>query len=104
MDDGTLPALTGLTQLQRFYVANNRFTGPIPSLQGLSALNSFLIGVNRLEGPVPAPPATLATGGSMLCPNSINSAHFTPSAAWDAATATTPWWRYCEPLFRNGFE
>ena len=51
---GTLPSLSGLTNLQRFYVSNNQLTGAIPSLSGLTNLQDFYVENNQLTGAIPS--------------------------------------------------
>ena len=51
---GTLPSLSGLTNLQRFYVSNNQLTGAIPSLSGLTNLQYFYVSNNQLTGAIPS--------------------------------------------------
>ncbi|WP_406623245.1 IPTL-CTERM sorting domain-containing protein [Acidovorax sp. SDU_ACID1] len=87
---GTLPSLTGLTSLRFFSVSHNELVGPIPSLDGLTALQAFGVQSNRLSGPPPVPPASLAAGGSSLCPNLLHPSS-PDDAAWDTATGATPW-------------
>lgn len=50
---GSLPALTGLTALQRFNANDNALTGTIPELSGMDALAQFRVSGNRLSGPLP---------------------------------------------------
>jgi hypothetical protein len=65
-----------------------------------------LVGSNQLTGEIPLPPnpSALVFGGSNLCPNNFPASSFVASAAWDAATATTPWYLYCDDIFYAGFE
>ncbi len=51
---GALPALGALTSLQTFYAADNAFTGAIPSLAGLARLGDFSVRHNQLSGSLPA--------------------------------------------------
>ena len=51
---GSLPALTGLPNLQEFAVSSNQLTGSIPSLSGLTNLQIFDATVNQLTGSIPA--------------------------------------------------
>ena len=51
---GTLPSLSGLTNLQQFAAASNQLTGAIPSLSGLTNLSFFNVSVNKLTGSIPA--------------------------------------------------
>lgn len=51
---GTLPLLSGLTNLQGFFVSQNRLTGSIPSLNGLASLQRFVAWGNRLTGSIPS--------------------------------------------------
>ncbi len=50
---GTLPSLTGLTNLQYFSVGFNHLAGPIPSLTGLTSLWYLDLEVNQLTGSIP---------------------------------------------------
>src|SRR5450756_2205241 len=50
---GSLSALTGLTNLQQFYVYNNQLTGTIPALTGLTNLQTFAVNNNQLTGTIP---------------------------------------------------
>jgi hypothetical protein len=68
---GSIPALTGLTNLANFYVNDNQLTGNVPA--------------------VPSPSALVA-GGSSLCPNFLIH---TQIVAWDIATGITPWFNSC---------
>lgn len=91
---GAIPSLSGLTNLQVFYGNNNQLTGAIPSLSGLTNLQRFYVNNNQLTGTPPAAPATLLADNSALCPNYLS----TPSptdAAWDTATGSTPWSAGC---------
>ena len=45
---GTIPALTGLSNLNYFNASNNQLTGSIPALTGLSSLSSFAANNNLL--------------------------------------------------------
>lgn len=49
---GTLPSLSGLTNLQYFYVDDNQLTGAIPSLSGLTSLQDFYVNNNQLSGAI----------------------------------------------------
>ena len=51
---GSIPALTGLTKLLNFSVGRNQLTGSIPALTGLTYLFDFSVGVNQLTGSIPA--------------------------------------------------
>lgn len=95
---GSLPSLSALTQLREFDIANNQLIGSLSSLANLSQLQRFVVAGNQFTGPVPAPPvpSVLAAGGSQLCPNRISRSN---SAAWDAATASTPWHLTCTPPY-----
>ena len=117
---GSIPALTGLTRLLWFNVANNHLTGPLPSLTGLTSLDIVDVNNNQLNGSIPAltgltslhvfrvennrltgdaPSVPLPNGlfaaQSQLCPNFLNH---TPDPAWDVATGQTPWYAACDPL------
>jgi len=99
---GALPALADAAKLDSFRAAGNRLTGSVPPVG--TALRRLRIEDNRLSGSVPEPPpgSILVADGSTLCPNPLAA---TPSAAWDAATGTTPWHRDCnDRLFVDGFE
>jgi len=103
---GTIPSLAGLTQLKALQANANQLSGPFPSLAGLVNLEAIYIIDNDLSGDMPQPPnpALLIPGGSALCPNAFNP---TPSVAWDAATAVTPWYLDCaadDVVFADGFE
>ncbi len=50
---GSIPALTGLTQLQAFSIEGNSFSGSIPALSGLVNLQGFDVGRNNLSGSIP---------------------------------------------------
>jgi len=93
---GSIPELTGLTNLQFFFVSNNQLTGSIPELTRLTNLTSFWVNNNQLTGNVPSVPSpnALVAGGSILCPNPLNQ---TSNPAWDAATGYTPWYAICAP-------
>jgi hypothetical protein len=93
---GPIPALTGLTNLRSFFAYNNQLTGTIPALTGLTNLQYFQVNNNRLTGNVPSvpTPSALVAGGSFLCPNALNR---TPDPAWDTATGLTPWCANCRP-------
>jgi hypothetical protein len=88
---GVVPFLAGLVLLTDFRVNNNQLTGSIPPLAGLGALRFFRVENNRLTGAAPAVPSPfngLAVGGSALCPNQLTPS---PDAAWDAATPGATW-------------
>jgi len=51
---GSIPSLSGLSNLQVFSCAINQLSGPIPSLSGLSNLQVFSCTVNQLSGPIPS--------------------------------------------------
>jgi Leucine-rich repeat (LRR) protein len=91
---GSIPSLTGISALEWFDVSNNQLTGAIPSLTGLASLHIFSVDYNYLSGDAPAVPSpnNLTSGQSQLCPNNL---HASSSTAWDAATATTPWYQQC---------
>ncbi len=91
---GNIPALAGLANLNEFDVSNNQLTGSIPLLGGLNDLDSFRVANNLLTGTVPAAPPGLNAGESTLCPNQLTPSG---SAAWDIATAQTPWSAQCTP-------
>ena len=50
---GTLPDLTGLSELMWFYVAGNQLTGSIPSLGGLTNFQNLIASDNQLTGSIP---------------------------------------------------
>jgi Leucine-rich repeat (LRR) protein len=50
---GTLPAITGLTQLQSFDANTNQLTGGIPLLSSMTSLRFFSVGSNKLTGTIP---------------------------------------------------
>ncbi|RZJ14315.1 MAG: IPTL-CTERM sorting domain-containing protein [Acidovorax sp.] len=87
---GPLPSPAGLMHFFRYHAYNNQFTGAIPALP--ATVEQLRVENNQLAGPVPAPPAALVPGASALCPNQLTP---TPSAAWDAATGTSPWHATC---------
>lgn len=89
---GAIPSLSGLSNLQSLTVSNNRLSGTLPSLSGLNQLQNFSVGGNGFSGDVPTAPASLAANGSSLCNNALNHV---ANAAWDAATASTPWYLGC---------
>ncbi len=91
---GSIPPLTGLSSLEWFSLSSNYLTGSIPSLTGLANLHILTVDNNYLSGNAPAVPSpnNLTSGQSHLCPNYLNA---TTSAAWDAATATAPWYQQC---------
>jgi hypothetical protein len=108
---GPIPDLAGLGELSFFDVMDNRLSGAVPALTGLTQLHFFQIGGNRLSGAVPDPPLpnNLAPGGSRLCTGLGPGANLfaaTPSAAWDTATGTTPWFLDCdtETIFADGYD
>jgi hypothetical protein len=51
---GSIPSLSGLTNLLHFRCEGNQFTGSIPSLNGLTQLRSFWCYSNRLSGTIPS--------------------------------------------------
>ena len=51
---GSIPSLTGLTNLQYFNVRSNQLTGSIPSLTGLTNLQYFNVHSNQLTGSIPS--------------------------------------------------
>ncbi|MGH8123567.1 MAG: hypothetical protein ACREPT_12440 [Rudaea sp.] len=51
---GSIPALTGMSQLQAFSIEGNTFSGSIPALSGLIDLQGFDVGQNNLSGSIPA--------------------------------------------------
>ena len=87
---GSLPSPAGLAFFFLYHAHNNQFTGALPALP--PTLQELRVENNQLTGPVPAPPAALAAGASALCPNQITPS---ASAAWDAATGSTPWHAAC---------
>lgn len=109
---GAIPDLAGLSELYYFNVSDNHLSGAVPALTGLTRLHYFFIGGNRLTGAAPDPPApnNLAPGGSNLCTESVvsgaNRLAPTPSDAWNAATATAPWYLNCDTatIFASGFD
>jgi len=109
--DGSIPDLAGLGELAFFDVMDNQLSGAVPALTGLTQLHFFQIGGNRLSGAAPDPPLpnNLAPGGSRLCTGLGSGANLfaaTPSAAWDTATGTTPWFLDCdtETIFADGYD
>ncbi len=50
---GSLPDLSGLSDLQVFYATFNQLTGTIPPLAGLANLQEFGVGSNQLTGSTP---------------------------------------------------
>lgn len=103
---GSIPPFGELPALTWFSASGNRLTGVIPSLDGVPALTGFFVGNNQLSGPPPAPPAGLGEYGAELCPNVLDPAE---SAAWDAITGVTPWYRDCtapplDAIFGDGFD
>jgi hypothetical protein len=51
---GSIPPLTGLTELQSIDLSRNAFTGSIPSLTGLASLQFAIFNANQLSGPLPS--------------------------------------------------
>jgi len=51
---GSIPPLTGLISLIRFYAQNNQLSGPIPSFSGLANLEIFAVDNNALTGSIPS--------------------------------------------------
>ena len=51
---GTLPSLSGLTNLQGLELFHNHLTGWIPSLNGLASLQVVELSDNQLNGPIPS--------------------------------------------------
>lgn len=51
---GTLPDLSGLSQLQTLDVSRNRLAGALPSLAALTNLQNLDVSYNRFSGPVPS--------------------------------------------------
>ncbi len=51
---GTLPSLSGLTDLQSFWAYGNQLSGSIPQLSGLPALTYFNVDANKLSGSIPS--------------------------------------------------
>lgn len=51
---GSLPVINGLLGLQGFYASGNALTGAIPTLSGLTALQIFDVSLNQLSGTIPA--------------------------------------------------
>jgi hypothetical protein len=49
-------------------------TGSIPALTGLTNLTDFYVGNNHLTGAVPAAPPALVSDGSSRRPNPLNTA------------------------------
>lgn len=109
---GPLPEMAGLGELFYFNVDDNRLRGAIPALTGLTHLHYFFVGGNRLTGAAPDPPvpSNLVQGGSNLCSASqvsgANRLAPIPSAAWNTATATPPWYLNCDTatIFAFGFD
>jgi hypothetical protein len=107
---GSLPDLTGLTNLVVFSVGHNRLEGSVPELIGLTNLQLFDIANNRLEGYLPYPPPNLQL--ALVCPNPLTfpSVVVGVDPKWDAATGYSPWWaapfasNACDDLFTNDFE
>jgi len=95
---GSLPSLSGLYSLETFEVDANFLTGRIPTLAGLTSLEEIDLSNNGFTGEVPAPPTSLQAGGSSLCNNAFNH---TANTAWDAATASTPWFANCNAAISN---
>jgi hypothetical protein len=91
---GSIPALTGLTNLTTFSVGANQLTASIPELTGLTNLGYFYVSSNQLTGNVPSvpSPSALTAGGSSLSPDFLNH---TPDPAWDTATGVTHWYTDC---------
>ena len=121
---GPIPSLDGLTDLVTLHLKGNQLTGTIPRVDQLYSLDDLTLSDNRLRGQIPALPLNLRyvkvdgnrltgtapaappnLGGylSDLCPNRLAP---TPSAAWDAATGDTPWYRNCDTdtIFVDGFD
>ncbi|MFZ1620463.1 MAG: hypothetical protein WAT64_02740, partial [Dokdonella sp.] len=51
---GQIPSLTGLITLKKFFASDNQLTGPIPSLAGLTNLDEFGVARNQLTGAIPS--------------------------------------------------
>lgn len=51
---GSLPSITGLTDLEEFQVQNNHLTGRIPQLAGMTKLRLVVLNDNQFSGPIPA--------------------------------------------------
>ena len=51
---GSIPPLTGLTNLSVFSVYSNQLTGPIPTLAGLTKLQNLVVDHNQLSGSIPS--------------------------------------------------
>jgi len=84
--------LTGLTALVNIDVDTNQLTGSVPSLSGMPNLQNFFVGGNALSGLLPPAPASLVAAGSSLCDNRLSHVD---DPAWDAATGTSPWYSGC---------
>lgn len=86
---GPIPPLDGVPTLTLVQLAANQLTGSLPALALNPGLINFYVDTNQLTGAVPTAPPALGASGSSLCPN--NQFTVSVSAAWDAATGTTPW-------------
>ncbi len=58
---GSIPDISGMTSLQRFWVMDNEYTGPFPDISGLSDLGIINVGDNNLTGTLPANLLSLGT-------------------------------------------
>lgn len=109
---GDIPTLLGAPGLWEFLANDNLLTGTIPAIGPLHQLVTFNVSNNMLEGPPPpVVPGSLQpindVNGDItaLCPNNLD---LVESAAWDAATGVTPWYRDCtesvDVIYANGFD
>jgi Leucine-rich repeat (LRR) protein len=51
---GSIPDISGMTSLRRFWVTVNEYTGSFPDISGLSNLGVINVGDNNLNGTLPA--------------------------------------------------
>jgi Leucine-rich repeat (LRR) protein len=109
---GNIPPLIGVPSLWEFLANDNLLTGTIPRIGSMQMLETFNVANNLLEGPPPpVVPSGLRPINSVngditaLCPNNLDHVE---SAAWDAATGVTPWYRDCtgsvDVIYSDGFD
>ncbi len=71
---GSIPALSGLTQLQAFSIEGNTFSGSIPALTGLVNLQGFDVGQNNLSGSIPSLAGLTSLQGFNASSNQLSGA------------------------------
>jgi hypothetical protein len=96
--------------LYLFKVDHNLLDGSVPEISSLTNLGRFYIDHNRIGGFLPYPPSSLQLAS--VCPNPLTfpSMVIGVDPKWSAATGYSPWWaapfasNACDDLFNDAFD